>query len=66
MSLVSKEIKKESSEGPNIGLYVAMGLCFGTTAGVLLNQIAFGPALGLLGGVVAYQIALMRDSKAKQ
>ncbi len=66
MSLVDKERNRNHKNGPHLGLYIAMGLCFGTTAGVLLNQLAYGPAIGLLGGIIAYQIAQMGDSKARQ
>ncbi|HHX28108.1 MAG: hypothetical protein ACOX5Q_05665 [Bacillota bacterium] len=48
---------------PEIGTYIALGLCFGTVLGVILNKIQFGPALGLLVGVVAHNIALANYRK---
>ncbi|NLA59557.1 MAG: hypothetical protein GX863_00435 [Firmicutes bacterium] len=48
---------------PDIGTYIALGLAIGTVLGVIFNKVQFGPALGLLGGVIAHNIAMANYRK---
>jgi len=40
-----------------------MGLVIGMLLGVIFNKVQFGPALGLLGGVIAHNIAMANYRK---
>lgn len=48
---------------PELSSYIVLGLALGTLVGVFLNKMQFGPALGLLVGVVAHSIALANYQK---
>ncbi|HHW27907.1 MAG TPA: hypothetical protein GXX23_11330 [Firmicutes bacterium] len=56
-------MEKKQKKKPELGLFLALGLCFGSAIGLLLDNMAMGPGVGLLFGVVAYQLAMERYKK---
>ncbi|HHY44162.1 MAG TPA: hypothetical protein GX512_00425 [Firmicutes bacterium] len=54
---------EKEPRAPELGSYIAMGLVIGMLLGVIFNKVQYGPALGLLGGVIAHNIAMANYRK---
>lgn len=48
---------------PELGNYIVGGLAIGMLLGVMFNKVQFGPLLGLVGGLLAHNIAMINYRK---
>ena len=48
---------------PELGNYIVGGLAIGMLLGVMFSKVQFGPLLGLVGGLLAHNIAMINYRK---